>query len=355
MNDPRFDRARMHPLAEAFQRPNGGPMVPSIGQGLPGPLTPQRAPGQGLGPGYEPQVPPIAPMLPADFAPDQLLRVRAFDVIAPDTSGTARSIEFPDDGWVIGMMAVARANGTEAGQAGLQFQATVGENVGQLVTTGLDATWASFLAFGASDWTWQPLARRVSKLERWNFTVRNVADENLQPDITLKFRALRAPTMRAPQLLGPELAQRLSQGAPLVLCETAPDRIVRVEGLTDVSPGQRSNTRTVQFPEDGYCTAILAAPGWVDSEFATFAEARTSLAIQLQWGDTGGYFTTDGQAADFALLSCWGGSRAAWMPYFRAVSRTEKYAVSAFNFHPTATLRPPEVLFKFRSWASLQP
>lgn len=350
MRDPRADRRAMHPLAQAFQRQGGGPMDPSCGPGLPPDLMPMRGPGQGLGPGFVPQVPPIAQMVPGDSAPDQLLRVRGFAAIAPGAEGLPRSVEFPDDGWVTGLIGVARANGTIGGQHSLQFRATVGEEVGQLVTTGLDATFATFASFG-TDWAWQPLARRVSKLERWNFTVRNVgAGASLTPDLTLKFRANRAPGMYAPQMLGPELAAQ----APIIVCETAPDRIVRVEGLTAIPPGVQGNVRTVQFPEDGYCTAVLAAPGFIAPGGPEYAVAKTSIGVQVQWGDTGGFFTTDGQANDFALLSCWGNTRAQWMPYFRAVSRLEKYSVSGFNFHPTEPWEPPEVLFKFRSSRSLR-
>jgi len=42
------------------------------------------------------------------------------------------------------------------------------------------------------------------------------------------------------------------------------------------------------------------------------------------------------------------------MPYFRAVSRLEKYSVSGFNFNTDDTFAGPEVLFKFRSIRSLQ-
>jgi hypothetical protein len=158
--------------------------------------------------------------------------------------------------------------------------------------------------------------------------------------------------MHAPQMLGPELAAQ----APIIVCETAPDRIVRVEGLTLIPPGVQGNVRTVQFPEDGYCTAVLATPGFIEpDEIAPLYETvKTSIGVQIQWGDTGGFFTTDGQSNDFALLSCFGNQRAKWMPYFRAVSRLEKYSVSAFNFHPSLTLAPPEVLFKFRSARSLR-
>lgn len=348
--DPRLDRMGYHPLAQAFQRPEGGPMDPSCGDGLPVGLRPMRAPGQGLGPGYTPQVPPIAVMVPGDTAPDQLLRVRGFDRIDPGQEGTARAIEFPDDGWVIGMIGVALASGGPIAQSALQFRATVGDEVGQFVTTGLDATWATFSLFGQYEPLWQPIARRVSKLERWNFQCRNVAgplsELAFTPDITLKFRALRAPGMYAPQMLGPELAAN----APIVVAETAPDRLVRVEGLGGMLPSSQSNVRTIQFPEDGYCTAILAVPGYSDA-IDPFV-ARTSIGLQLQWGDTGGFFTTDGQANDYALLSCWGSLQARWMPYFRAVSRKEKYSVSCFNFG-AENIDPPEVLFKFRSVRSL--
>jgi len=349
--DPRLDRQAMHPLAQAFQRQGGGPMAPTAGwQGLPPDLMPERAPGQGLGVNYNPQVPPIAVMTPGDTAPDQLLRVRSFEAIAPGAEGPARAVEFPDDGWVIGIIGVPRQLGTVTAQPALQFRATVGEEVGQLVTTGLDATFATFSIFG-SEWEWQPMARRVTKLERWNFTVRNVGDTlDLIPDITLKFRALRSPGMYAPQMLGPELSAQ----APIVVVETAPDRIVRVEGLTDIAPGVQGNVRTVQFPEDGYCTAILATPGFIETGGPLYATAKTSVGVQIQLGDTGGFFTTDGQASDFALLSCWGNQRAKWMPYFRAVSRLEKYSVSGFNFNTDDTFAGPEVLFKFRSIRSLQ-
>jgi len=323
-------------------------------QGLPPDLMPWRGPGAGLGPGFQPQVPPIAQMVPGDSAPDQLLRVRGFEEIPAGggpgvfPEGPARSIEFPDDGWVIGLLGVARANGSRDAQTALQFRATVGDEIGQFVTQGLDASFATFQAFGQNEWEWQPLARRVSKLERWNFTCRNIGANAVLPDLTLKFRALRAPGMYAPQMLGPELAAN----APIVVCETAPDRIVRVDGLTTISAGQQGNVRTVQFPEPGYVTAVLAAAPYVEG--GDYSAIRTSLGVQIQWGDTGGYFTTDGQANDFALVSCWGNDRARWMPYFRAVSRTEKYSVSCFNFHPDTDFPAPEVLFKFRSIRSLQ-
>lgn len=328
-------------------------MAPSCGPGLPRDLLPMRAPGQGLGPSYEPQVPPIAVMVPGVTAPDQLLRVRGFQTIAGTgdptvpVDGDMRSIEFPDDGWVIAMIGVARGDGSRDSQTALQFRATVGDEVGQFVSNGLDGTWATFQIFGQSDWNWQPVARRVSKLERWNFQCRNLGPIDVTPDITLKFRALRSPGMYAPQILGAELAAQ----APIVVCETAPDRLIRVEGLTSIAPLNQSNVRTVQFPEPGYITAVLAAAPFV-TEGDTSA-IRTSLAIQLQWGDTGGFWTTDGQAADYALLSCWGNQRAEWMPYFRAVSRLEKYSLSCFNFHPLTTFPAPEILFKFRSVRSL--
>lgn len=350
--DPRFERELAHPLARAFQDPRGGPMVPSVGQGLPPGLLPMRAPGQGLGPGYEPQVPPVGVMVPGQTAPDQLLRVRGFDAIDQDNEGAARSIEFPDDGWVTAMIGVARANGTEAGQASLQFRATVGDEIGQFVTNGLDATWATFQMFGGDEWEWQPIARPVSKLERWNFTCRNVGESQVTPDLTLKFRALRSPGMYGAPLIGGEDPEVFRVAAPLVLAETAPNRIVRVEGLTAIGASLQGNVRTVQFPEDGYVTHVLAQAPYLAEGEGTYAPYRTSIGLQLQFGDTGGFFTTDGQAADFSLLSCWGNRRARWMPFFRAVQRDVRYSVSAFNFG-LATLPAPEVLFKFRSARSL--
>lgn len=351
--DPRMDRMDLHPLAPAFQRSQGGPMDPACGDGLPPGLRPMRGPGQGLAPNFVPQVPPIAAMVPAEYAPDQLLRVPGFGAIANEEEGASRPVEFPDDGWVIGMIGVARANGTIRGQSSLQFKATVGEEVGQFVTQGLDQTWATFGMFGANEWEWQPMARRVSRLERWNITCRNIGTTTgaYTPDITLQFRALRAPGMYAPM----EVAPGVVASAPIVLAQTPPNRIVRVDGLTQIPASSQGNQRTVQFPEDGIITAILATAPYQAGleESGESAMQKTALGVQIQWGDTGGYFTTDGSAADYALLSCWGNTRAKWMPYFRAVQRDTKYTITTYNFHPSVALDPPDVLFKFRSIRSL--
>jgi hypothetical protein len=344
-----LQRLGLHPLAPAFQNPTGGPMDPACGPGLPRDLMPQRSPAQGVSPNFNVQVPPIAVMEVGNSAPDFLMRVRGFTEIAAGDEGNARAIEFPDDGWVIAIQAVARANGTPAAQAALQFRATVGEEMGQLISDGLAGTWMPFSFCGQTEWEWQPLARRVSKLERWEFLCRNTGEETaLLPDIALKFRALRSPGMARAMLLGPELAAT----APIIVSETAPDRYVRVQGLEPIEAGGISNEVSVQFPEDGYITAMLATPGAGDLDPAL---VRTSLGLQLQLGDTGAYLTTDGQSADYHLLSAWGNTRARWLPYFRAVSRLDRYTVTLFNFHASELIAAPEVLFKFRSARSLAP
>ena len=350
--DPRLERLNLHPLAASYH--NAGPEMPAVGHGLPPGLMPSRSPGQALAPNFQPQSPPFAVMVPGDSAPDQLMRVRGFVAIppgpAPGPLGNQVTVEFPDDGWVIGMMAIARADGSAESQQGLRLSVVVGDESGQLITDGLLGTDMPFSFCGTSDPDWQPLGRRVARTERWTFQVRNVDPMATRvPDVTLKWRSLRSPGMGdGPILLGPELAAQ----APLVLSETAPDRYLRVEGFQQIASGVQGNTRTFQFPEDGYVTALLASPPFAAA--LTTAEVQTSLGLQLQWGDNGGFLTTDGQAADFALLSCFGVNRAHWMPYFRAVSRTERYSASLFNFHPTDAIAAPELMFKFRSVRSLR-
>ena len=350
--DPRLERLGLHPLAASYH--NAGPERPACGPGLPPGLTPTRNPGQALAPGFQPQSPPIATMVPGDTAPDQVIRARGFVAIppgpAPGPLGNQVTVEFPDDGWVTGMMAVARADGSAEGQQALRLSVVVGDESGQLITDGLLGTDMPFSFCGTSDMDWQPLARRVARTERWTLQCRNVNPMATRvPDVSFKWRSLREPSYNP---IANRISTDLVAQAPIVLSETPPDRYVRVTGFNSIVSGTQGNTRTWQFPEDGYITALLVAPPFM---FAlSTAVVQTSLALQLQWGDNGGFLTTDGQAADFALLSCWGLNRAHWMPYFRAVSRTERYSASFFNFHPTDEIGAPELMFKFRSARSLR-
>ena len=347
MRDPRLERLGLHPLAASYH--NAGPERPACGPGLPPGLTPTRNPGQAMMPGFQPQSPPFAVMVPGDTAPGQLMRARGFTAIGPAALGNQVTVEWPDDGWVTSFIAVPRSDGSAAGQQSLRLAVIVGDEAGQLVTDGVVGTDTPFSICGLTDWDWQPLARRVARTERWTLQCRNThAANTFLPDVTFKFRPLGAPSMDSPLLIGPELAAQ----APVVLSQTAPDRILQVLGFTAINTGVQGNTRTFQFPEDGFVTALLAPPP-LDAVL-TPPVVQTSLALQLQWGDNGGYLTTDGQSSDFALLSCFGGARAHWMPYFRAVSRTERYTASFFNFHPTNAIAAPELAFKFRSARSLR-
>lgn len=189
--DPRFAR---HPLAADMYR-GGAAIAPAPGSGARGidpVLTPVRAPGGAIAPGFTPQLATEALMFRPEVAPDRLIRVPSLTSIGASSEGSSVGIQWPDDGYVLAVSAVARGDGSNAGQASLALQIQAGDQGTYITGNGQSSDYVLFWTISPVPGCTNLLYRAVARQETWTIRCRNYHAVNAYiPEVTFYFKTLR--------------------------------------------------------------------------------------------------------------------------------------------------------------------
>lgn len=187
-------RFARHPFAVDMYR-EGAAIMPAAGSGARGidpVLTPVRAPGGGLAPGFTPQLATEAMMFRPEVAPDRLIRVPNLESIGPSSEGNSRGIQWPDDGYVLAVSAVARGDGTNEGQSSLALQIQAGDQGTYITGNGQSSDYVVFWTVSPGPGFTNLLYRAVARQETWTIRCRNYhADNTYTPEVTFYFKTLR--------------------------------------------------------------------------------------------------------------------------------------------------------------------
>ena len=185
-------RQQRHPFAQDMYR-EGARIVP---QGAPPAIHPSLAPWRsaspGMAPGMTPQITPEAWMFRPEAAADRLIRVPNLAAIAPGNIGNAVGIQWPDDGYVLAVAAVARGDGSDAAQASLALQIQAGDQGTYITGNGQSGDFVLFWCVSPVPGSTNLVYRAVARQETWTITCRNYhAEATYVPEVTFYFKTLR--------------------------------------------------------------------------------------------------------------------------------------------------------------------
>jgi hypothetical protein len=122
--------------------------------------------------------------------PDRFFRVNGLSAIGPGATGSAQAIRFTEEGYVIGVTAVPRGDGTAAGFASLAIQLIVGQEQSAFTSNGEAADFVVIAAMvGTNPVGFCPIIRKVYRNDTWSVQGRNYhAANTYTPEVTFAFK-----------------------------------------------------------------------------------------------------------------------------------------------------------------------